>query len=206
MFNKTKQSFLQQYSKWVWFQNLSPSSLGKSEQQVASSSQESVGLCDSVPVTLCCSLPDRISCLRMAGSYGFTSNFKCTCTGERFGITVRHLHDCWWLYCFSNSWTYLHELGNVPYANLPPLGCCSKKMRAATEPVAHDLIWPIWAGELGRAGGQGDGERNILGVLSFYERTVGRMALMLGPKGQKRGNGKVNSNRLRVLFIVACEM
>lgn len=67
----------------MWVYNLSPSSLGKSEQQAASSSQESVGLRDSVPVRLCCSLPDRISCLRMAGSYGFTSNFKCTCRGEK---------------------------------------------------------------------------------------------------------------------------
>lgn len=89
---------------------------------------------------------------------------------------------------FKVSRTYLHELGNVPYANFPPLGCCSKKMRAATEPVAHDLIRPICVGKLGGAGGQGDGERNILGVLSFHERTVGRMALMLGPKGAELGN------------------
>lgn len=59
--------------------HLSPSSLGRSEQEDDSSSQARVGLRDSVSVCWPCSSPHRISCLRMAGSYGLMSNFKCTC-------------------------------------------------------------------------------------------------------------------------------
>lgn len=55
---------------------LSPSSLGRSEQDDESSSQARVGLLDSVIVCWLCSPPQRIRCLSMAGSYGLMSNFK----------------------------------------------------------------------------------------------------------------------------------
>lgn len=59
--------------------HLSPSSLGRSEQEEDSSSQARVGLRDSVRACWLCSPPHRFSCLTMAGSYGLMSNFKCTC-------------------------------------------------------------------------------------------------------------------------------
>lgn len=46
---------------------LSPSSLGRSEQEDDSSNQFSVGLCDSVNVKPC-SMLHRINCLNMTGS------------------------------------------------------------------------------------------------------------------------------------------
>ena len=61
----------------VCVQYLSPSSLGMSEQLDSSSSQARRGRLASDP-RLGCSLPDRMSCRRMAGSYGLISNFRCT--------------------------------------------------------------------------------------------------------------------------------
>lgn len=77
---------------------------------------------------------------------------------------------------------YLHELGHVPDADLAPLGGGGEKVRAAAEAVAGDLIGAVGAGELGGAGGQSDGQRNVLGVFSLDERAVGRVALVLRPE------------------------
>ena len=81
--------------------HLSPSSFGRSEQEEDSSSQARVGLRESGSVCWLCSPPHRISCLRMAGSYGLMSNFKCTCSshnhtfvnmGSFRTFNVWHLH------------------------------------------------------------------------------------------------------------------
>ena len=38
---------------------------------------------------------------------------------------------------------YLHKLGNIPDANLAPLGCCGKEVWAAPEAIAGDLVRAI---------------------------------------------------------------
>lgn len=89
-----------------------------------------------------------------------------------------------------NSPSHLHELGHVPYADLAPLGGGGQEVRAAAETVAGDLIGAVGAGELGGAGRQGDGQRDVLSVLPFHKRTVGGMSLVLGPGGgggERRG-------------------
>lgn len=82
-----------------------------------------------------------------------------------------------------NSPSHLHELGHVPYADLAPLGGGGQEVRAAAETVAGDLIGAVGAGELGGAGRQGDGQRDVLSVLPFHKRAVGGMSLVLGPGG-----------------------
>lgn len=92
-----------------------------------------------------------------------------------------------------NSPSHLHELGHVPYADLAPLGGGGQEVRAAAETVAGDLIGAVGAGELGGAGRQGDGQRDVLSVLPFHKRTVGGMSLVLGPgggRGEEREGGK----------------
>lgn len=59
-------------------------------------------------------------------------------------------------------------------------------MRAAAEAVAGDLIRAVRAGELRRAGRQGDRQRDVLSVLAFDKRTVGGMSLVLRPGGGPR--------------------
>lgn len=92
-----------------------------------------------------------------------------------------------------NSPSHLHELGHVPYADLAPLGGGGQEVRAAAETVAGDLIGAVGAGELGGAGRQGDGQRDVLSVLPFHKWTVGGMSLVLGPGGggeEEREGGK----------------
>lgn len=76
---------------------------------------------------------------------------------------------------------YLHELGHVPHADLSSLGGCGEKVGAASEAVAGDLVGAVGAGELGGAGGQSDGQRNVLGVFSLDKGAIGRVALVLRP-------------------------
>lgn len=76
---------------------------------------------------------------------------------------------------------HLHKLGHIPDADLAALGGCCQKVGAAAEAVAGDLIRAVRTRELSGAGGQGDGQWHVLGVLPLHKRTVGGMSLVLRP-------------------------
>lgn len=80
----------------------------------------------------------------------------------------------------------LHHLGDVPDADLSPLGGRRQKLRTAAKTVAGYLVGAVGAaGELGGTGGQRHRQRHILRVLALHERTVGRMSLVFGPEGKR---------------------
>lgn len=171
--------------------HLSPSSLGRSEQEDDSSSQARVGLRDSVSVCWLCSPPHRISCLRMAGSYGLMSNFKCTYSAHNHTLFNLWSHLWKWNtrqmilpHAFTVWCSDLHHFGDIPDANLAPLGGSSQELRAAAEAVARDLVRTVRAvGKLGGAGRQCHWQRHVLRVLALHKWTIRWMSLVFGPGG-----------------------
>lgn len=81
----------------------------------------------------------------------------------------------------------LHHFGDVPDADLAPPGGGSQELRAASEAVTGDLVRAVRpVGKLSGARRQRHRQRDVLRVLALHKRTVGRVALMFGPEGQRR--------------------
>lgn len=58
-------------------------------------------------------------------------------------------------YIFPIRCSDLHHFGDIPYADLAPLGGSSQKLWAAAEAIAGDLVRTVGAvGSLGGAGGK----------------------------------------------------
>lgn len=99
----------------------------------------------------------------------------------------------------------LHHLGDVPDADLSPLGGRRQELRTAAKTVAGDLVGAVGAaGELGGAGGQRHRQRHVLRVLALHERTVGGMSLVFGPEGRRTDGRRETQlqNRRRLLSYI----